>query len=1069
MNETRKERITAASNKKTIEQFDQTHLVYKRGTAVLSTTLLVGLLAFPSFSVSATANDLANSSTAKLENTKEITESIVNEDGENATKEQVVQVLSEDSMIEKEQKIKELKLLLSEVQIAELKFDELTIDEIEDLLLEALDASNQTSIISEDSLSVEDSVEKDENNNAVDVINENEVIAEKLAADEATEQATSEKQATDEAAVKAAAEEVESDKAATAKATAKKEAADKAATAKVAAEKEAAEKAATAKSAAEKEAAEKAETAKAVAEKQETNEAAVKAAAEEVEAEKAAIAKATAEKEAADKAAIAKATAEKEAAEKAATAKVAAEKEATEKAATAKVAADKAATAKAAAAKADLAKIYIVKSGDTLNKISKAHGITVAELKSWNKLSSNLIHPGDALAVNKSGSAVIKTSNEAINSNKGIEKMSNSEFINFIGAYAAEVAPKNDLYASVMVAQAALESGFGSSKLSSSPNHNLFGIKGSYQGQTVTMYTSEYSDKGGWIYIPQNFKKYPSHAESLQDNANLLKNGTNWNNGFYSGAWVSNTNSFSDATAWLQGRYATDPSYASKLNRLISDYDLTRFDKGYTGGNSSTKPTPTPSPIPGGNTNGSNGTDVGTTVTSNYQVKSGDTLWGIATSKNVSVANLKAWNNLKSDVIYVGQNLVIKGPVTIPAPKPEVNKPEVSKPDSTQTDSNSTVTSNYQVKSGDTLWDIATSKNVSVANLKTWNNLKSDVIYVGQSLVIKGTVTTPSPKPEINKPGSTQTDSTATSSYQVKSGDSLWGIATSKHVSVANLKLWNNLKSDVIYVGQTLVFKESVSTPTPKPEVNNPSTTVTSGYQVKNGDSLWSIATTNNVSVANLKSWNNLKSDVIYIGQKLTIKTNTPAPTLKPTPGNAGLGSSTPSTATSNYQVKNGDSLWSIATANHVSVANLKSWNNLKSDVIYIDQKLTIKGSTPTVSGNTTTETTVTTNPTIASDYQVKSGDTLWGIANTHNLSIVSLKALNNLKSDTITVGQRLIIQSIPQNTPVKENIKKTYKVSSGDSLWAIAAKLNTSVVKLKELNHLKTDIIFVGQSLIVK
>ena len=72
MNKTRKERITAASNKKTIEQFDQTHLVYKRGTAVLSTTLLVGLLAFPSFSVSATANDLANSSTEKLENAKEI-------------------------------------------------------------------------------------------------------------------------------------------------------------------------------------------------------------------------------------------------------------------------------------------------------------------------------------------------------------------------------------------------------------------------------------------------------------------------------------------------------------------------------------------------------------------------------------------------------------------------------------------------------------------------------------------------------------------------------------------------------------------------------------------------------------------------------------------------------------------------------------------------------------------------------------------------------------------------------------------------------------------------------------
>ncbi|MEG0497216.1 MAG: LysM peptidoglycan-binding domain-containing protein, partial [Carnobacterium sp.] len=211
--------------------------------------------------------------------------------------------------------------------------------------------------------------------------------------------------------------------------------------------------------------------------------------------------------------------------------------------------------------------------------------------------------------------------------------------------------------------------------------------------------------------------------------------------------------------------------------------------------------------------------------------------------------------------------------------------------------------------------------------------------------------------------------------------------------------------------------------------------------------------------------WNNLKSDVIYVGQKLTIKgtVTTPAPAPEVTKPDSNT------TVTSSYQVKNGDSLWGIATSNHVSVANLKSWNNLKSDVIYVGQKLTIKESTPTISGNTTTGTTVTTKPTATSDYQVKSGDTLWGIANAHNVSIVNLKILNNLKADAIIIGQKLIVQSDPKNVPVKENTAKSYKVSSGDSLWAIANKLNTSVVKLKEWNYLKTDIIFVGQSLIVK
>lgn len=162
-------------------------------------------------------------------------------------------------------------------------------------------------------------------------------------------------------------------------------------------------------------------------------------------------------------------------------------------------------------------------------------------------------------------------------------------FISQICGYATEVAAANDLYASVMMAQAILESGWGASTLTTAAN-NMFGIKGSYNGQYVTMDTYEDDGSGNYYLISAKFRKYPSLKESFEDNAYVLRN-TSFSSGnyYYSGAWKSNTTSYTQATAWLQGRYATDTSYASKLNNLISTYNLTQYDTGSSnagGGNS---------------------------------------------------------------------------------------------------------------------------------------------------------------------------------------------------------------------------------------------------------------------------------------------------------------------------------------------------------------------------------------------------------------------------------------------------------------------------------------------------
>lgn len=152
------------------------------------------------------------------------------------------------------------------------------------------------------------------------------------------------------------------------------------------------------------------------------------------------------------------------------------------------------------------------------------------------------------------------------------------QFIDSIASSARTLANANDLYASVMIAQAIVESGWGNSALASAPNYNLFGIKGSYNGQSVTFPTSEYVN-GQWITVNAAFRKYPSYKESLEDNVHILKT-TSFQPGvyYYSGAWKSNTKSYKDATAWLTGRYATAPNYAEILNNVIETYNLTQYD-----------------------------------------------------------------------------------------------------------------------------------------------------------------------------------------------------------------------------------------------------------------------------------------------------------------------------------------------------------------------------------------------------------------------------------------------------------------------------------------------------------
>lgn len=370
---------------------------------------------------------------------------------------------------------------------------------------------------------------------------------------------------------------------------------------------------------------------------------------------------------------------------------------------------------------------------------------------------------------------------------------SKTAFITKIAASAKPVADANGLYPSVMIAQAILESDWGTSTLSNAPYNNLFGIQGSYNGKSALFTTQEYVN-GKLTTEKMPFRVYPSLSESFADNAYVLKT-TNFGSGYYyAAAWRQNAATYQAATAALTGKYATDPNYGSSLNQIISQYHLTQYDTTSTSTTSANQSTTT-------------GTSTVSASTS-YTVKSGDSLWAISQKYGLSVDQLKSLNSLKTDVIYVGQKLKLNISSTSTSTNTSTSTtPSKSSTSTSTATTSSTKTTTIKVVSGNTLSGLALKYKTTVAQLKSWNNLKSDLILIGQSLIVSKGTSTSSSQTTTTAASTTTNTSSSSTIHKVVAGDTLWGLSQTNHVSIQQIKTWNHLTSDTIIIGQYLRVK----------------------------------------------------------------------------------------------------------------------------------------------------------------------------------------------------------------------------------------------------------------------
>lgn len=395
-----------------------------------------------------------------------------------------------------------------------------------------------------------------------------------------------------------------------------------------------------------------------------------------------------------------------------------------------------------------------------------------------------------------------------------------------------------------------------------------------------------------------------------------------------------------------------------------------------------------------------------------HTVRSGESLSKIASHYGKTTNELKNYNKLRTTTLAIGQK------IKIPGSGVQLVGPNVTKTDKPII---------HKVRSGESLSVIAKRYGKTSSDLKTYNKLRSTSLAIGQKIKIpSGSVQQVSASTVINEP----------IVHKVRTGETLSMIANRYGNTSKELKRYNKLRSTSLKVGQKIkIPNRNVQI---APESGQKVSAQETVHKVRSGESLSLIAKRYGKSTNELKTYNKLRSTSIVVGQKIKI------------PSSGSVIASNSIAKESVHKVRSGESLSLIANRYGKSINDLKNYNNLRSTSLVVGQKIKIPSSDAKIVPKPIIKVTV---------HKVRSGESLSVIAARYGSTSSRLKQYNKLKSSTLLVGQKIKI-------PNDVNNRTTHKVRSGESLSVIAKRYGISASLIKSVNNLRSNSLAIGQVL---